>query len=360
MRNSRSMLIALALLGALAPRLSAQEGMIVFDSPRRAWLGFSYERTETRRPGESTLTLNVVSVVEQSPAAKAGLKKGDTILRINNLGASEQLLGSLGSSLTPGDTVTFHIRREGREQDLHLVAARPPADYANRMTIRVRPDSVRRLVEIYTDSMRKNMDTTVFKYLQADSAFRKWRINSDSVRVFRFNSDSMRIHADSMMRHFYEFQLDSLRPRLDSARAFALRGRIGLDSLSLRLGRDSMIFFSPELEGGLVFGGRAPGEVAVRSYYVGMRAVAGAELQELNPELARYFKVADGLLVVNAAPGSPARRAGLQPGDVITGVEGQQVTSVTQLRRAIERSSAKTVKLEVVREGAKRTIELPK
>ena len=353
MSKYRSTLLVLALLGALAPRLNAQEGVLVFDSPRRAWFGFSYERTETRRPGERVLTLNVVSVVDQSPAAQAGLKQGDTILRINNLGASEQLLGSLGSSLSPGDTVVFRIRRDGREQDLRLIAAKPPEDYANRMVIRVRPDSVRKLVQIFTDSMRKNMDSTVFKYLSADSAFRMYRLQADSTRMMA------RMMADSALQLFY-LRRDSLLPHLDSMHMQWTRARPGLDSLRLRIGRDSAFFFGPDREGAIFLGKAPPGEVAVRSYMVGLRAVAGAELQELNPELARYFKVAEGLLVVNAAPGSPARSAGLQAGDVITGVDGEKVATVPQLRRGIERSRTKTVKLDVVRDGSQRTIELPK
>jgi len=345
----RSTVLALALLGALAPRLGAQQGVMVFEPARRAWLGFSYERTETRRPGETTLTLNVVAVTEESPAAKAGLKQGDTILRINNLGASQELLASLGSSLTPGDTVIFRVRRDGREQDLHLIAAKPPAGWGNTMTVRVRPDSVRRLVEIFTDSMRMNMDSTVFRYLKADSTFRGYRLHLDSLRPF----------ADSAFRHFYLYR-DSLAPLLDKARIELLRNRPQLDSLRLRLDRDSVQFFGGEGARGWVFSGPGRDEVMVRPFMVGMRAVAGAELQELNLELARYFKVDDGLLVLNAVPGSPARRAGLQAGDVITGVDGQQITTVTQLRRAIERASAKVVKLDVVREGAKRTVELPR
>jgi hypothetical protein len=349
MTRYRSTVLALALLGALAPRLSAQEGMLVFDSPRRAWLGFSYERTETRRPGETTLTLNVVAVADEGPAAKAGLKQGDTILRINNLGASQQLLASLGSSLTPGDTVVFRVRRDGREQDLRLVAAKPPAGWGNAVTIRVRPDSVRRLVEIFTDSVRKNMDSTVFKYLASDSALHHYKVQLDSIRPF----------ADSAFRQFFVYR-DSMRPAFEKARIELLRNRAGLDSLKVRLEADSVFFFGDDGARNFVFRGRPGEEVFVRQFAVGMRAVAGAELQELNPELARYFKVADGLLVVNAAPGSPARRAGLQAGDVITGADGQPVATIAQLRRAIERASANVVKLQVVRESARRTVELPR
>jgi membrane-associated protease RseP (regulator of RpoE activity) len=349
MTRYRAAVLALALLGALAPRVHAQEGMLYFDSPRRAWLGFSYERTETRRPGETTLTLNVVAVTDDSPAAKAGLKKGDTILRINNLGASQQLLGSLGSSLTPGDTVVFHIRRDGREQDLRIIAAQPPANWSGNVMIRVRPDSVRKLVEIFTDSMRKNMDSTVFRYLSADSALRRYTLRIDSLRPF----------ADSAFRHLYIYG-DSMGPGFEKARIELLRSRGGRDSLTWRIEADSLFFGGAGARGSFVFSGRPGEDMMVRPFMVGMRAVAGAELQELNPELARYFKVDDGLLVVNAAPNSPARRAGLQAGDVITSVDGRQVTTVAQLRRAIEQVDGRAVKLEVVREGAKRTVELPR
>lgn len=330
MSTYRSTVLALALLGALAPRLGAQEGIMIFEPARRAWLGFSYERTETRRPGETTLTLGVVSVVDSSPAAQAGLRKGDTILRINNLGASQELLGSLGTSMNPGDTVVFRIRRDGREQDLTIIAAKPPADYANRLTVRVRPDSVRQLVRIFTDSMKKNMDSTVFQYLAQDSA----------------------------LRHFY-LQRDSLLPRLLDSTRFQVYRRGRLDSAFVRFQGDSMVWFGPESRA-FVFGGRQPGEGAAWSIAVGFRAVAGAELQELNPELARYFEVDDGLLVVNAAQGSPARRAGLQAGDVITAADGEAVTTIAQLRRAVERARGGAVKLEVVREGEKRAVELPR
>lgn len=350
MTRYRSAVLALALLGALAPRVKAQEGMLVFDSPRRAWLGFSYERTETRKPGETTLTLNVVSVTEDSPAAKAGLKKGDSILRINNLGASQQLLASLGSSLTPGDTVVFHIRRDGREQDLRIIAGKPPANWGGNVMIRVRPDSVRKLVEIFTDSMRKNMDSTVFRYLASDSALRTYRLHLDSLRPL----------ADSALRQIYIYG-DSMGPAFEKARIELLRSRGRLDSLGWRMDADSVFFFGKDgARGNFVFSGRPGEDIMVRPFMVGMRAVAGAELQELNPELARYFKVDDGLLVVNAAPGSPARRAGVQAGDVITSVDGKQVTTIAQLRRAIEQADGKSVKLELVREGARRTVDLPR
>jgi S1-C subfamily serine protease len=41
-------------------------------------------------------------------------------------------------------------------------------------------------------------------------------------------------------------------------------------------------------------------------------------------------------------------------------VDGQPVTSIAEVRRAIDRASGRTVRIEVVREGDRRTLELPK
>ena len=151
----RSLVLALALLAGLAPRADAQ--VFSFEPARRGWLGFWYERTETRSPGESRLTLTVTSVEKESPAEKAGLRKDDAILRINGLNATQELLGTLGTSMEPGDTVTFQVRRDGRVQSVTLVAAKPPRSFEQRIVVspRVDMDSVRGLARIFIDSARE-------------------------------------------------------------------------------------------------------------------------------------------------------------------------------------------------------------
>ena len=53
----------------------------------------------------------------------------------------------------------------------------------------------------------------------------------------------------------------------------------------------------------------------------------GVAIQELNQTLAESFKLTrpDGALVSSVAPGSPAARAGIEPGDVIQGYNGQVI-----------------------------------
>jgi membrane-associated protease RseP (regulator of RpoE activity) len=329
--------MALALLAAsaaLAPGVTAQDPVFSVQFERRAWLGFSYQDTETRRPGERTTSLTVVSTVANSPAAKAGLQEADVILRINGLGATQQLLGSLGSALNPGDTVTMTVRRAGSERDLRIVAAEPPEGFAQSFKIQIDGDSIRRLVRVFTDSIRVNMDSTVLHYLQ---------------------------RGDSASRHMFMWR-DSLFNLADSARVRVFT-RAWPDSTGWRswFSGDSVVFHA---DSGRAFAFSFPRgeniEFGARPLLMGMRAVAGAELHELNPELARYFAVERGVLVMNAAENTPARRAGLRAGDVITAVAGEPVTTISQVRRAIERASGSTVRLEVIRERERRTLELQK
>ena len=55
------------------------------------------------------------------------------------------------------------------------------------------------------------------------------------------------------------------------------------------------------------------------------RGFLGAQLQDLDPNLAEAFgiKTKRGAVLVNVVEGSPAAKAGLQPGDVVTKVNGK-------------------------------------
>ena len=78
--------------------------------------------------------------------------------------------------------------------------------------------------------------------------------------------------------------------------------------------------------------------------------MAGAELRELNRELAEYFDGTTGLLVTDVAEGSPAANAGLLSGDVLQSVNGAAVSSVDQFREIMARpDSMRTI--NVVRRG---------
>jgi predicted metalloprotease with PDZ domain len=79
----------------------------------------------------------------------------------------------------------------------------------------------------------------------------------------------------------------------------------------------------------------------------------GLTYQEVSGQLARYFKVEDGaLLVTEVEADGPAARAGLRAGDVIVKFNGKAVTDGGDLRRTLgEAPSGTDVTVTVQRDG---------
>ena len=94
-------------------------------------------------------------------------------------------------------------------------------------------------------------------------------------------------------------------------------------------------------------------------HLLGQRFVAGAELTALSRELAEYFAGEEGLLVTQVVTSSPADRAGLLPGDVITMVGGEVVRTVAEFRLALARSDGEA-EMQVVRREQTVTMTLPR
>lgn len=87
--------------------------------------------------------------------------------------------------------------------------------------------------------------------------------------------------------------------------------------------------------------------------------VAGAKLTEIrNEELGHIFGVARGVLVTEVFS-DPARESGLRGGDVLVRADGQDLTSVAQLRRIVAAHNAdRSVELEIVRQKRTRPLTL--
>ena len=91
---------------------------------------------------------------------------------------------------------------------------------------------------------------------------------------------------------------------------------------------------------------------------VAERGQLGVRIESLNPELGDYFGLKDGkgVLVLEVLDDTPAARAGLKSGDVITRVDDRAVIKAEDLVEAL-RGKAGKVSLRVVRHGAPRTVE---
>ncbi len=86
----------------------------------------------------------------------------------------------------------------------------------------------------------------------------------------------------------------------------------------------------------------------------------GAILESLTPQLGEFFGVTNGqgLLVRSVEKGSPAEAAGLKAGDVITRVQNQRITDLSDWHSAMREHNTGAVSLTIVRDKREQTISV--
>ncbi len=85
----------------------------------------------------------------------------------------------------------------------------------------------------------------------------------------------------------------------------------------------------------------------------------GVGISDVTPENAKFFdmKSANGAVVTEITPGAPGAKAGLKSGDVITGMNGQDVSTAGELQMKVQQQQpGSTIKLAVVRDGKEMTV----
>ena len=89
------------------------------------------------------------------------------------------------------------------------------------------------------------------------------------------------------------------------------------------------------------------------------RGSLGVQAQDITPRIAKVLGLdsASGVVVTQVAPGSAADRAGLQPGDVLSALNGKPLRSAAELRNQEGLLPlGSTVKLSVLRDGGTREV----
>ena len=94
-------------------------------------------------------------------------------------------------------------------------------------------------------------------------------------------------------------------------------------------------------------------------FFAGKRGYIGVRATALSPELREHFGVdrSAGILVASVEKGSPADKAGLEVGDIITAVDGQAIDDAGDLRQAVgKKHRGESVRLDVTRGKSKQSI----
>ena len=82
----------------------------------------------------------------------------------------------------------------------------------------------------------------------------------------------------------------------------------------------------------------------------------GIGVQDITPEIAQYFGLPDikGVLISQLVPEGPAKKAGLQEGDIIRSIDGAPINSVNDLLREInDKNIGEVVDIGIIRDGQK-------
>jgi serine protease Do len=97
----------------------------------------------------------------------------------------------------------------------------------------------------------------------------------------------------------------------------------------------------------------------------GEKTPLGLEVQNLDPNLARQYRLRDnkGVVVVRVEPGGPAAESGLRPGDMIMEVNGTVVSTVKEYRAVIAKLKKESVARFLIKRTGRTlylTMEIPK
>jgi predicted metalloprotease with PDZ domain len=337
------------------PELEAQEarGSVVrFQERPTGWIGvtFDLELRQSWRSGApgASPAMVITDIHPDSPAAKAGLQVGDSILRVNQQAVTTEALARLQSTLEPGSRVGFTFRRDGRTRTVSVQAESRPDDD---------------LLVTLPPQVRIRLDSAQAVFLQhVDSAARlRVMVRGDDSRMFLLRAPGDSVTLVSVPpRPGAAFDLSWTEPRAPAPAPFpGVPGsqqarRAGEATVAARQSVETQL---AAVRSQMTATERALAELEAHRrplapYILGQDWIAGARLTPVNPGLAPYFGVPRGLLVVDIAEGTPAADAGLVAGDVIVSTPGGRgVSTIEELRAVLAQPGASVVPLVLVRQG---------
>ncbi|MGB7434427.1 MAG: PDZ domain-containing protein [Candidatus Acidiferrum sp.] len=142
-------------------------------------------------------------------------------------------------------------------------------------------------------------------------------------------------------------------------------------NISVTLGKSEMshenTFVAPAAPGNFSFQMPAlpdMGQIFADGPFLSTRTRLGIDAENLDGEFGNYFGApeGEGILVRGVFPDSPAAKAGLKVGDVITSINGERIRSIGELRAKMsENTPEKTLKLGIIRNKASLSlsVEMP-
>jgi membrane-associated protease RseP (regulator of RpoE activity) len=293
----------------------------------QGWLGVTTQPTneDLRRGLDLTRDgLLVNRVLEGSPAERAGLRKGDVILRFDGRSVTDPAdLRRVVRDSRPGDNVTVEVWRNGSRRMLDVEVGEAPASESDSFETPAPPSPPR--APEPPRAPRAPRD-------RAPELDRDRGTAPEGELRRRMNINGRELGDKEIEEHLRKLEKDGFR----------FEGLKDLKDLG-----DARIRMDDGLRGFWMLGsGTGRGRLGVR-------------IENLTRDLAQAMGVSGerGVLVLQVHEDTPAQKAGLRAGDVIVRVGNQDVADSDELVRELGRQEGK-VDLGIVRRDDRRTVEV--
>jgi C-terminal processing protease CtpA/Prc len=303
------------MLSKSARWLAAASLLVLITTPALAasstasgWLGVTSQPTDADLKKSLDLKqdgLIVNQVTRDGPAEKAGLRRGDVILTYNSRSVTTpEQLRDLVRNTAPGRSIALGIWRDGVKKTLD--------------------------VKVGDVSDSGDMDSPDAPVPPEPPVAPRAPGAPSTTRIYS-NDGQTRVWVDGR-----ELDEGEIKAKLKDMK-FKLKD---LDDMDGDGGPGTHVFMAP---------------MARPS-----RGRLGVRIDELNSDMGQALGVPSGVkgvLVTQVLEDTPAQKAGLRAGDVITRVAGDTVSDTDDLTRALRDRQGK-VSLEVLRKGARRTVQV--
>lgn len=317
MRRMAGMVLAAALLATISVAAQA-----------RPWLGVVTQSVD----GDLRESLDlrdegvlVNRVVPDSPADRAGIRKGDVIVRFDgrDVSSPSELVDLVGDQRA-GESVSLVVWRDGARRELTARLAEREDAEMNAPEAPEAPDAPR------APRAPDAPDVRIKAYRNGKPV-----PEAEARRMLEGfgDLDHFRVHVDGDDDDSSDDSGDDGK-RIE--RRIQINGLDGLQGLEGLRGLDHL-----------------PGVMATVS-----KGRLGVRVEELSPDMASALGSSGtrGALVLEVIKDTPAERAGIKAGDVIVELDGKPVYDTDDIRGALPKDAGR-VNVSLVRRGLRRTVE---